>query len=450
MTTTLRRHNEPVERLPVTRYAVMLFLLTALLTAVVAFVLVRNARRSTWQQSSTALTGGARVGASTFGTLRSNLRVQASQLATSLELQRAVVTHDDPEIKRLAAAHHARITVLKRRIGVLPPKPRIASTATISDGKHLLATVAVGLPLDNDVLALLRRAVPLPAHASLVILYKGRVVAGGPIGTRPHLHAGRTRIGAIPFAAQSAALGLPGARLAAIEPVAAIEDASNRFRSLVFAVAAATLALAGGLATRLARPLAGMVGEVARLRGQAQTDALTGLANRRALTDRLDSELAHAIESETSVSFVIADVDDFKVINDTHGHQAGDKVLRAIASSLASAVRGMDLVARYGGEEFAIVLAGAKLADAVRLADHMRVALHAIEVDSPHGKANATMSFGVAEFPTYASPDALVGAADAALYQAKRSGKDQVASATVEARPGPPPLEGAHAELGVA
>jgi diguanylate cyclase (GGDEF)-like protein len=446
----MRRHDEPVERLPVTRYAVMLFLLTAVLTGIVAVVLVKNAKRSTWQQNATALSGGAHVGASAFGTLRSNLRVQASQLATSLELQRAVITRDQAGLERIATAHHALIALRKRTVGALPAQPRIASTATISDGKRVLATVTVGLPLGKDILTLLRHNIPLPSHASLVLLYKGAVMAGGPRGSRPLFADGRTKIGTIPFAAQSAALELPRARLAAIEPVSAINALSDRYRSLVYLAAIATLAVAGGLATRLARPLASIVGEVAHLSRQAQTDALTGLANRRGLTDRLEAELAHAQENGKSVSFVLADVDDFKLINDTHGHQTGDHVLRQVARALTGSVRELDLVARYGGEEFAIVLPGSRLPDGVRLAERMRKAIHEINVASPAGEgAHLTMSFGVAEFPTYAGVDALVAAADAALYQAKRSGKDQVASSTVEARPDRP-LDDPQPELGLA
>lgn len=446
----MRRYDEPVERLPVKRYAVMLFLLTALLTGIVAVVLVKNAKHSTWQQNATALSGGAHVGVSSFGTLQSNLRVQASQLATSLELQRAVITQNQVDLERIAAAHHARITLHSHTVGVLPAQPRIASKATISDGRRVLATVTVGLPLGRDVLVLLRRNIPLPAHASLLLLYNGMIVAGGPRGTRPLFADGRTKIGAIPFAAQSAALELPHARLAAIEPVSAIDALSDRYRSLVYLAAIATLAVAGGLATRLARPLASIVGEVAHLSRQAQTDALTGLANRRGLTDGLEAELAHAQETGKSVSFVLADVDDFKVINDTLGHQTGDHVLRQVAGALTGSVRDLDLVARYGGEEFAIVLAGSRLPDGVRLAERMRKAIHEIAVTSPTGEdAHLTMSFGVAEFPTYPGVDALVAAADAALYQAKRSGKDQVASSTVEARPDRP-LDDPQTELGLA
>jgi diguanylate cyclase (GGDEF)-like protein len=130
---------------------------------------------------------------------------------------------------------------------------------------------------------------------------------------------------------------------------------------------------------------------------------------------------------------VIADIDDFKTINDTHGHQTGDEILRAAARALAESVRELDLAARYGGEEFAVILPGSSLANAHRSAERMRQAVEEIKVPSPSGEtASVTMSFGVAEFPTYANVDALVAAADAALYQAKRGGKNVVATATVQ------------------
>lgn len=433
MKSILRPHKEQSDRLPVTRYAVLLFLLTVALTAAVAVTLVRNANRSTWQQNATALAGGARLGASSFGALRSNLRVEASQLATSLELQRAVVTKNEADLAHIAASHHARITLPGHSVGMLAPRPRIASTATIADRGHVLATITVALPLGKDVLTLLRQAIPLPAHSALLLLHDGTVVAGGPIGAHPLFKAGHTVLGGVSFAAQEAPLGVPRAALVAVEPVSAIDGVSAGYRRLVYLAAAITLALAGALATRLARPLAHVVGEVAHLSRQAHTDALTGLANRRGLSERLDAELARAHENGTSVSFVMSDIDDFKKINDTYGHQTGDKILLAAARALDGSVRELDLAVRYGGEEFAVVLPGSRLENAHHSAERMRKAVAEIEVMSPDGEAaRVTMSFGVAEYPTYANADALVAAADAALYQAKRGGKNAVATATVQ------------------
>ena len=179
------------------------------------------------------------------------------------------------------------------------------------------------------------------------------------------------------------------ASILAVEPVAAIDAISQRYRRLVFLAAAFTLALAAAFAARLARPLAQAVGDVARLTRQVQTDSLTNLANRRGLTERLDSELARARENGTSVSFVIADIDNFKAVNDGYGHQTGDHIIRAVAQALASSVRELDLAARYGGEEFAVVLPGSRLADARRTAERMRRAVSEIEVPGPNGRDRA-------------------------------------------------------------
>jgi diguanylate cyclase (GGDEF)-like protein len=418
--------------MPVFRYAVVLFAATAAVIVAVAVTLDRNSSRSNWQQNQTALVGGAHVGASAFGTLRSNLRVQVSQLATSLALQRAIVRQDDAAIRAIARARHAQIKLRGRAIGTLAPGPRIASTATITDGLHVLARVTVALPLGDDVLALLRQATPLPKHAALVLVRDGRVIAGGPHGARGKIVNDRVVFGGAEFAAAAAKLGVANASILAVEPTSAIDAMSQRYRRLVFLAALVTLALAAALAARLARPVAQAVGDVARLTRQVQTDSLTNLANRRGLTERLDAELIRAHENGTSVSFVIADIDDFKAVNDGHGHQTGDHIIRAVAEALAETVRELDLAARYGGEEFAVVLPGSRLADARRTAERMRRAVSEIEVASPTGEtARVTMSFGVAEFPTYAGAEALVAAADAALYQAKRGGKDQVATATV-------------------
>ena len=417
---------------PVARYAVLVFLLAAALVVAVAVTLDRNAHRSSWQEHTTALAGGARVGASSFGSLRANLRVQATQLATSLPLQRAVVTRNDADLRRIADTRHARIDLHGRSIGALAGSPRISSTATITDGLRVLATVTIALPLGDEVLTLLRQAAPLPTHGALLLVRNGRVIAGGPEGAEVQIQGGRVDLRGTAFAAQVAPLGAAGTSVVAVEPVAAIDALSERYRRFVYLAAAITLLLAAALANSVARPLAQVVGDVARLTRQAHTDALTGLANRRALTTRLEDELQRAGRNGTSLSFVIADIDDFKPINDNFGHQMGDDVIKAVAAVLAGAVRETDLPVRFGGEEFVLVLPGARLGNARRTADAIRTAIAELEVPNPRGEpVRVTASFGIAEFPTYATPEALLAAADAALYQAKRAGKNRVATSTV-------------------
>jgi len=246
----LRSHDDRSTRLRVVRYAVVLFAVIATVVVALAVTLDRNANRSNWQQSRTALAGGAHVGASAFGTMRSNLRVQVSQLATSLQLQSAIVRQDNHAIRAIARARHAQILLRGRVIGTLAPAPRIASTARITDGLHVLARVTVALPLGNDVLALLRQATPLPDHAALVLVRNGRVIAGAPRGAQSRLVRGRVTFGNVQFAAESASLRTANVFIMAVEPVAAIDAISQRYRRLVLLAVIITLALARRKRTR--------------------------------------------------------------------------------------------------------------------------------------------------------------------------------------------------------
>lgn len=119
----------------------------------------------------------------------------------------------------------------------------------------------------------------------------------------------------------------------------------------------------------------------------------------------------------------MVDIDHFKQLNDTHGHQVGDEVLRVVARTLDEHLRAGDLAARYGGEEFCVVMPGASLEDAVAAAERLRVAITRMPVEP-----RVTASFGVALGPAHGTtPDAITAAADRALYDAKRGGRNRVA-----------------------
>jgi len=413
------------------RAAVLVFVLTSGLVVGVVYILDRNAQHSSGQQTSTALAGGARVAVSTFSALRANLRARAGQIAASLDLQQAVITGDRAALRRIALERQAQVTVGGHVFGMLPPPPRIASTALIAADGHVLARVAIAIALADPLLHLIRDQTPLPPAAGLMLVRNGRVLAGGPRNAVATIRAGRVAFGKIEFMAQTAPLGIPHTQVVAVEPVTAVQASAAPYRRRLLLAALVTLALAGALATRLGRPVARLLNDVARLKRQAQTDPLTGLANRAALDERLHHELARADALGTSVSFVIADIDNFKQINDLYGHQTGDDILRAVASVLAESCRELDLAARFGGEEFVLLLPGTQLGNARRVAERVRRRLESIEVPGPTGEiTRVTASLGAAEFPTYRGADALLAAADGALYDAKRSGKNRVATAT--------------------
>ena len=161
---------------------------------------------------------------------------------------------------------------------------------------------------------------------------------------------------------------------------------------------------------------------------QAITDPLTGLLNRRYLRECLPRELARARRNGQSLAFIMVDLDYFKRVNDTLGHEAGDIVLRELGALLRRQIRGSDVACRFGGEEFALVLPEASLEGARQKTESVRALVKKLELkyrDQPIGRITA--SFGVALFPDHADDaDSLMRVADEALYHAKDGGRDQV------------------------
>jgi diguanylate cyclase (GGDEF)-like protein len=160
----------------------------------------------------------------------------------------------------------------------------------------------------------------------------------------------------------------------------------------------------------------------ARLEHLAQTDSLTGLYNHRHFHERLRSELTRASRTHDSVAILMFDLDDFKRVNDVHGHGAGDQVLVHIARVARDAVRGSDVVCRIGGEEFGVIMPSCDAGDALVLAARLAEALQ----DEPESGARVTVSMGVAQGPQHAmNPRELIACAEAAMMTAKARGKNQ-------------------------
>jgi diguanylate cyclase (GGDEF)-like protein len=171
--------------------------------------------------------------------------------------------------------------------------------------------------------------------------------------------------------------------------------------------------------------------EFSRQHDLARRDALTGLANRRTFDERLSTLLAESDRFQRPVALLLADLDHFKRVNDEHGHDAGDAVLRHAARVLGGALRSdIDLCARYGGEEMAILLPQTDLSGAREVAERLRTLLSAQPVRVGAAEIDVTASFGVAAYPvSTSSRDTLFPAADRALYEAKRGGRNCVKTA---------------------
>jgi diguanylate cyclase (GGDEF)-like protein len=229
--------------------------------------------------------------------------------------------------------------------------------------------------------------------------------------------------------AVSCALLLPLAERGEVEAVVVL------VRRVTGVLTPAAVELATGLVEHAATTLA-----LVRARAEAGTDAVTGCMNHRAMRRRLDEEIGRAMRTGGPLSCLLIDLDDFKQVNDQHGHQAGDAMLRGVVQALVGEFRAFDRVARYGGDEFVVILPNAELESAAaaanRALEHLRGipagsggVRRGILADSGIGRG-VSASIGVAQWQAPMGTDELLEACDAALLRSKRQGKGRVTRAS--------------------
>nr|MBP9105155.1 GGDEF domain-containing protein [Gemmatimonadaceae bacterium] len=224
---------------------------------------------------------------------------------------------------------------------------------------------------------------------------------------------------ALPFALDQTQAGVFFLRRALNEPKLTPEDIE--FADTVVKAAVAAVQRAKVLETTMA--------DNRRLEVLAHTDPLTAVLNRRALTERLNSELERVKRYETQVSLLLIDIDHFKRVNDSYGHLVGDDVLTDVGALLQSAVRSVDVVARYGGEEFVIALPETGLMGATVFAERIRELIEEHRFSHAGGsELHLTASVGVACYPSpgLETVEDLLATADQALYRAKAEGRNRV------------------------
>jgi diguanylate cyclase (GGDEF)-like protein len=432
-TDTTRRRDRPlVSRRAGLNLLIGILVVGAIPVVSTARILQANALRSERTRADSALRDELGNGLQELGRLGSNASARAGHLARSQVVQRAMISGDKAALRRLASTRPATSFFLhgKRVAGTPDPQALERSVWLTVDGRRV-GMVAVGVALDQRLARRLTLHAPHGVRDRLILARHGRLLgAAGRLQTDGRtvlVHGVRYR--AVPAVVPDA----KGVRLLALRPDHAITSNVKPYQLRIEYAAIGSFALLALVALLFAGPILRLLGDFRRVASQATTDGLTGLANRRMLDEELALEWRRADRIGDPLAFVLIDLDDFKRVNDDHGHQAGDAVLRAVGGVLTSGVRQADLAGRYGGEEFALILPGTDLAGAQKLAERVRIALVAMRVDGPKGKAlTATASFGVAAKGELPSPEKLVADADEALYEAKRAGKNRVV-------PEPPP-----------
>ncbi len=215
----------------------------------------------------------------------------------------------------------------------------------------------------------------------------------------------------------------------------------EQIRSAVTKVVAETRAMSTQN-ERLAGQLAETTQQLTELRfnfdqahKQAQIDPLTEVGNRKFFDTELAYTTAEARDNDSPLCLLMADIDYFKKFNDTYGHLVGDQVLRLVARTLVENLKGRDVIARYGGEEFVILLPQTRIADAEKVANHLRVSLGGKQVKKRNTNETlgiVTISVGAAEFCPGEDPVDFVARADQALYKAKETGRNKVVAMALD------------------
>jgi diguanylate cyclase (GGDEF)-like protein len=375
--------------------------------ALVSYVVVRDEVRNVNRNIDFETRDAAQTAQARFSRLLDRRQLQAVALAASPRLQAAIGRHDTASLAQLARRNRLLIEVHGRSYGRRLEHAFPARAQLVNHGQEIGSVIAQ-LPADKATL----RQLSAGAANGMQLTYSG-------LGTPPEAGRGST----LPLAQQ---IGIR-----AYLPAAVVSHRKNAaYLRVVEAGLLALLALML-LTLVLARPLLRAFRWTEEQASEARIDALTGLANRRALEEILAAEISRAQRFAHQLAVVLLDLDRFKEINDSFGHAAGDVMLRAVSRLLTSLARQGDTVARWGGEEFVVVLPETDLAGAQRFAERLRRTIEAHAV----GEMKTSASCGVATMLPEDNVEELLGAADQALYQAKSNGRNRTESAIRGPRP---------------
>ncbi len=366
-----------------------------------------------------------------YGDVMASTRTSARQLARDPALVRALTRRSVRALEGVLGPRQAVVLPSGLRVGPSFSGVPTARVTVVASGRRL-GVVEVGAPGVDGLLERISRRAPLIEGDLLAVARRG-VLVSAPSSLR--VGASIERAAALAgghYAHRSVALPgyADGTRLVAFVDRSDADAALARLRRWLALVGGASLVSILLYAAALARPLVRGFDRVADVAQQAEIDPLTGIANRRGFERALAVELERSARHARPCSIVLADLDDFKQVNDLYGHDAGDAALVAFAAQLRESTRSSDVVARLCGEEFALVLPEIDLEGAVVVAERIRRLLAERSVTTAAGdRLSVTASLGVAEASGRTDWLALLKDADQALYAAKRAGKNRVVTA---------------------
>ncbi|MFL5959548.1 MAG: diguanylate cyclase [Gaiellaceae bacterium] len=389
-------------RLMLTLTAVAIFPLAS-----VSYVIVRDEVRNVTRSIDFEVRDAALAAQARFSRLLDRRQLSAVAAASSPSLRDAIRQDEATRLDRFARRHDVLLEVNGNTYGRRLAHAVKARVQLVGGGKAVGSLVAQ-VPLDAATLRQVSAGAAQGVRLAFVAL-----------GSQP---GGSARGATLPL---SKRIGIRAYLPRSLE--------SHRTNAAYVRVAEAgllTLAALMLLTLVLARPLLRAFRWTEEQASEARIDSLTGLANRRALEEILAAEISRAQRFAHELAVVVLDLDRFKEINDSFGHGAGDVMLRAVSGLLTSLARQGDSVARWGGEEFVVVLPETDLAGARRFAERLRRAIEAHSV----GEMQTSASCGVAPMLPEDTVEALLGAADQALYRAKTNGRNRTESA-IRSRP---------------
>ena len=391
-----------------------------------ARILQANALRNEQAHTDAALRGELQNALRELSSLADDAAARADDLARTPAVQRALLAGHRDRLLNLAAANPGTsFFVHSKHVAGKAPAAAMERSVWLTAAGERIGKVSTTIPVGRRLAAQLTRDAPRAQADRLVFARSARVLgSGAKVATEGHT----LRLRGVSYRGLVAVVpDATGVRLLALRSNKTIKATVAPYQRRIRYAAMGSFALLVLVALLFAGPILRLLGDFRRVATQASTDSLTGLANRRMFDEELALEWRRADRVGNSLALVLLDLDDFKLVNDAHGHQAGDAVLRAVGAILGRGVRQVDLAGRYGGEEFALILPETDLAGAQRLAERLRKELENAATEIPSGDTlTTTASFGVAVKDELRTAEELVAAADEALYAAKRAGKNRV------------------------